>query len=116
MFVSDKLIILSKDYNHISIDRSMYSGSSGNSSSGGYNRISMDSSELCTVPPVVATAQSDYIQLPTFGKLIKVVATAAVVAITVFQWTALSVVQYQQWWQQHNQTAFNFQHLEKGNI
>ena len=40
----------------------------------------------------------------------------AVVAITAFQLTALSSVQYQQWWQQHNHTAFTFQHLEKGNI
>ena len=69
LFVSDKLIILSKDYNHISIDRSMYSGSGGNSSSGGDNQL-----------------------------------------------TALSSVQYQQCWLQHNHTAFNFQHLGKGNI
>ena len=68
LFVSYKLIILIKDYNHISIDRSMYSGTGGSSSSGGDNRISIDSSELCTVPAVVATAQSDCIQLPTFGK------------------------------------------------
>ena len=46
LFVSHKLIILSKGYNDISIDRSMYSGSGGNSSSGGDNHISIDSSEL----------------------------------------------------------------------